>query len=60
MAMDIGAHVVRFVGWDTTPQFSCETSARRIVVRFALPLDVARKMIDDLSLKMLGKLADWN
>jgi hypothetical protein len=44
-----GAHVARFVGWVSTPNVGPESQERRIVVRFALPLDAARALWTDLA-----------
>lgn len=41
-------YVYRLVGWITLPDSGIAPSERRIVARLGLPLDVTRKLMDDL------------
>ncbi len=42
--IEIGAGVVRFVGWTQMPGLGGQTEERRIEVRFALPVEEARRL----------------
>lgn len=42
--IEVGAGIVRFVGWTQMPAFGGQTEERRIEVRFAIPVDEARRL----------------
>ena len=44
-----GRHVLKLIGVVTAPSFGRESAERRIVARFAVPLDVARTLWADLA-----------
>lgn len=48
-AIERTAHVIRIIGWTATPSLGGEMEERRIVVRFAIPLDAARWLRDQLA-----------
>ena len=48
VSVERGPYVYRLVGWTLMPDFDGEARDRRIVVRLGLPLDVTRKLMDDL------------
>lgn len=43
-AVERADHAVRIVGWVHLPVLGGETDERRIVIRFAMPIDSARKL----------------
>jgi hypothetical protein len=51
LAMDIGRHVVRFLGWVDLPDAAGLPRERRIVTRFSMPIDVA--------LEFRAEVIDW-
>jgi hypothetical protein len=51
-AVEAAKHVVRVVGWVQLPQLGGEMDERRISVRFAMPIDAARALRDDLNKKL--------
>ena len=48
-AVERTQHVVRLVGWLTTPDLGGEAIERRIVVRFAMPIDAARRLAREIA-----------
>ena len=48
-AVERTQHIVRVVGWMNTPHLGGETEERRIVVRFAMPIDAARTLQRELA-----------
>jgi hypothetical protein len=50
VAVEISAHTVAFTGWVDMPDLGPETDERRIVVRFAMPIDAARRLRNELAL----------
>jgi hypothetical protein len=48
-SIEVTEHIMRFIGWVHLPDLGGETDERRIVVRFAMPIDVARRLRDDLT-----------
>lgn len=47
-AVEVTRYVMRVVGWVLLPEIGGETEERRIVVRFAMPLDKARVLMSDM------------
>lgn len=49
-AIEVSRHVMRLIGWASLPNLGGEMDERRIMVRFAMPIDAARRLRDDMRL----------
>lgn len=53
--VDDGGHVLRFTGWELMDSEDEATAERRVVLRFAMPIDEARKLMRELAKKLPGR-----
>ncbi len=55
VAIEVSRHVVRFIGWTQLPNLGGEMDERRIVVRFAMPVNAAKQLLRDLNSMLNGR-----